>query len=112
LIIVVTLIRALEIFDVETEHHIEELEQHQIVTAERERLARELHDGAIQKVYTPGLPVESASRLTDSKSEIGARLDKSVVILNDAIVDLRRNHSELHAGSPIQPNPCQRTYSK
>jgi signal transduction histidine kinase len=100
MIIAVTLIRALEIFDVETERRIEELEQHQIVTAERERLARELHDGAIQKVYTAGLLVESASRLADSKSEIGTRLEKSVIVLNDAIVDLRRNLSELHAGSP------------
>jgi signal transduction histidine kinase len=51
-------------------------------------------------VYTAGLLVESASRLADSKSQIGARLDKSVIVLNDAIVDLRRNLSELHTGSP------------
>ncbi|HEU0294327.1 MAG TPA: ATP-binding protein [Anaerolineales bacterium] len=99
MIIAVALIRALEVFDVETARRIEELEQHQIVTAERERLARELHDGAIQKVYTAGLLVESASRLADSKSEIGTRLGKSVIVLNDAIADLRRNLSELHAGS-------------
>lgn len=99
MIIAIALIRALEIFDVETERRIEELEQHQIITAERERLARELHDGAIQKVYTAGLLVESASRLADSKSEIGTRLEKSVTVLNDAIADLRRNLAELHAGS-------------
>ena len=99
LVIAAALIRALEIFDVETERRIEELEQHQIVTAERERLARELHDGAIQKVYTAGLLVESASRLADSNSELGARLQKSVMVLSDAIADLRRNLSELHAGS-------------
>jgi signal transduction histidine kinase len=99
LIIAIFLIRALEIFDVVTERRIEELEQNQIITAERERLARELHDGAIQKVYTAGLLVESASRLADSKGEIGARLDKSVIVLNDAIADLRRNLSELHDGS-------------
>lgn len=99
LVIAIALIRALEIFDVETERRIEALEQHQIITAERERLARELHDGAIQKVYTAGLLVESAARLADSKGEIGARLDKSVIVLNDAIADLRRNLSELHAGS-------------
>lgn len=99
LVVAAALIRALEIFDVETERRIEALEQHQIVTAERERLARELHDGAIQKVYTAGLLVESASRLADSSSEIGIRLGKSVVVLNDAIADLRRNLSELHAGS-------------
>lgn len=99
MVIAIALIRALEIFDVVTQRRIEELEQNQIITAERERLARELHDGAIQKVYTAGLLVESASRLADSKSEIGARLEKSVIVLNDAIADLRRNLSELHAGS-------------
>lgn len=98
-ILVVTFIRALEIFDVEAARRIEELEQHQIITTERERLARELHDGAIQKVYTAGLLVESAARLADSESEIGTRLDKSVLVLNDAIADLRRNLAELHAGS-------------
>ena len=103
LVIAVALIRALEIFDVVTERRIEELEQQQIIIAERERLARELHDGAIQKVYTAGLLVESASRLADSRSEIGARLEKSVNVLNDAIADLRRNLSELHAGSQSSP---------
>jgi signal transduction histidine kinase len=100
MIIAISLIRALEIFDVVTERRIEELEQNQIITAERERLARELHDGAIQKVYTAGLLVESASRLADSKSEIGSRLARSVTVLNDAIADLRRNLSELHSDSP------------
>lgn len=99
LVIAIAVIRALEIFDVETERRIEELEQHQIVTAEREHLARELHDGAIQKVYTAGLLVESAFHLADTDSEIGKRLNKSVIVLNDAIADLRRNLSELHAGS-------------
>jgi signal transduction histidine kinase len=99
LVIAIALIRALEIFDVETERRIETLEQQQIITTERERLARELHDGAIQKVYTAGLLVESSLRLADPTSEIGGRLGKSVIVLNDAIVDLRRNLSELHAGS-------------
>lgn len=102
IILVITLIRALDIFNVEIARRIETLEQHQIVTAERERLARELHDGAIQKVYTAGLLVESASRLADSSSEIGIRLGKSVIVLNDAIADLRRNLSELHAGPAAQ----------
>jgi signal transduction histidine kinase len=99
LVIAVALIRALEIFDVETERRIEALEQRQIVTAERERLARELHDGAIQKVYTAGLLVEATSMLADPQSEIGSGLEKSIIVLNDAIADLRRNLTRLHAGS-------------
>lgn len=102
MIIAVALIRALEVFDVVTQRRIEELEQTQIIATERERLARELHDGAIQKVYTAGLLVESAARLADAKSEVGTRLEKSVIVLNDAIADLRRNLSELHAASPSE----------
>ena len=99
LVIAVALIRALEIFDVETERRIEALEQRQIVTAERERLARELHDGAIQKVYTAGLLVEATSMLADPQSEIGSGLEKAIMVLNDAIADLRQNLTRLHAGS-------------
>jgi signal transduction histidine kinase len=98
-ILVFTFVRALEIFDVETARRIEELEQRHILAAERERLARDLHDGAIQKVYTAGLLVESATRLADSNSEIRLRLEKSVLVLNDAIADLRRNLSELQSDS-------------
>jgi signal transduction histidine kinase len=96
LVIAISIIRSLEIFTLETQRKIEELEQQQIITAEHERLARDLHDGAIQKVYTAGLLVESASRLADSGSEVGSRLERAVVVLNDAIADLRHNLAELH----------------
>ena len=99
--IVVAIIRSLEIFSLETQRKIEELEQQQIINTEHERLARELHDGAIQKVYTAGLLVESASRLADSGSEIGSRLERAVVVLNDAIADLRHNLAELHRSDVV-----------
>jgi signal transduction histidine kinase len=94
--IAASVIRSLEIFGLETQRKIEQLEQQQIINTEHERLARELHDGAIQKVYTAGLLVESAARLTDPKSELNSRLERSVVVLNDAIADLRHNLAELH----------------
>lgn len=96
IVIAVTIIRSLEIFSLETQRKIEELEQQQIINSEHERLARELHDGAIQKVYTAGLLVESAARLTEPNSEFASRLDRAVVVLNDAIADLRHNLAELH----------------
>jgi signal transduction histidine kinase len=99
LVTAVTIIRALEIFDLETERRIEELEQQQIIASEQERLARELHDGALQKVYTAGLLVESACRLAEPESEVKARMEKALLVLNDAVVDFRRNLAELHAGS-------------
>jgi signal transduction histidine kinase len=95
-VIAATVIRSLEIFGLESQRKIEELEQQQIINSEHERLARELHDGAIQKVYTAGLLVESAARLTDSNKELGSRLERAVFVLNDAIADLRHNLAELH----------------
>ena len=62
LVLAYTFIRALEIFDVETARRIEAMEQQQILVAERDRIARDLHDGVIQKVYTAGLLVESAQQ--------------------------------------------------
>jgi signal transduction histidine kinase len=102
IVIVVAIIRSLEVFDLETQRTIEKLEQQQIISAEHERLARELHDGAIQKVYTAGLLVESASRLTKPKTELGVRLERAVVVLNDAIADLRHNLAELHHPNVLQ----------
>jgi signal transduction histidine kinase len=102
IVIVAAIIRSLEVFDLETRRTIERLEQQQIISAEHERLARELHDGAIQKVYTAGLLVESASRLTKPETELGIRLERAVVVLNDAIVDLRRNLTELHHPNALQ----------
>jgi len=101
IVIAITIIRSLEIFTLETQRKIEELEQQQIINAEHERLARELHDGAVQKVYTAGLLVESTARLTESESEIGVRLGRAVVVLNDAIADLRHNLAELHHSDAI-----------
>lgn len=104
IVIVITIIRSLEIFTLETQRKIEELEKQQIINAEHERLARELHDGAIQKVYTAGLLVESAARLTVPKSDLGSRLERAVVVLNDAIADLRNNLAELHPSDGVSPD--------
>lgn len=104
-IIAFTIIRALEVFDLETERRIEHLEQQQIINAEHERLARDLHDGAIQKVYTAGLLVESAERIADPDSELGKRLKRAVGVLSDSILDLRRNLAELHAHTQTSSKP-------
>jgi signal transduction histidine kinase len=96
LIMAVATIRALEIFDRETDRRIEAMEQQQILLAERQRIARELHDGAIQTVYTAGLLVESAQKQAPPGTPIANRLEKAVEVLQDAILDLRRNLNTLN----------------
>ena len=100
LVIAVTTIRVLEIFDVETSRQIDSMKQQQILADERERIARELHDGTIQKVYTAGLLVKSAQNLAELETPLAGRLATAVGVLDDAIGDLRQNLSELHA--PVQ----------
>jgi signal transduction histidine kinase len=96
----VAFIHALDVFDVETARRIEEMEQQQILSVERDRIARDLHDGVIQKVYTAGLLVTSAQRHAARESAIATRLNTAATVLNDAIGDLRRNIGELHPTAP------------
>ncbi|HET7143546.1 MAG TPA: ATP-binding protein, partial [Anaerolineales bacterium] len=112
MVIAFTVIRALEVFSLETDRRIEHLEQQQIINAEQERLARNLHDGAIQKVYTAGLLVESAAHIAEPESELDKRLKRAVVALSDSILDLRRNLSELHSHTRSVHEPLPKLLQK
>ena len=94
-------IRALEIFDLESSRRLETMEQAQRLQAEHSRIARDLHDGAIQKVYTAGLLMESLRSHLKETDTTHARFDRAVGALNDAIHDLRSNLRDL---SPAPSN--------
>jgi signal transduction histidine kinase len=106
LVLAVAVIRALEVFDLETRRQIEAMEQQQIVAAERGRIARDLHDGAIQTVYTAGLLVEAAHRATPAESPAASRLEKAMTVLNDAIAALRRNLAEMRPAAAPEALPA------
>lgn len=76
-LLAVSIIRAMEVFDLETARRIEEMEQAQIVSSERMRLARQLHDGSLQKVYTAGLLVESARKHAPAEGPVSERLARA-----------------------------------
>ena len=105
LLLSISIIRALEIFKLETDQRIEALERESILNTERERLARDLHDGAIQKVYTAGLLVQSAVKLIEPHSEVSTRMNRAVAALKDAVSDLRSNLETLHEGTSAQVEP-------
>lgn len=59
-----------------------------LVMEDRERIARELHDGAIQSLFAVGMGLQGlAVRTTDA--EIQARIEASVVQIDRVIRDLR-----------------------
>ncbi|MCG3208799.1 MAG: hypothetical protein FOGNACKC_02411 [Anaerolineae bacterium] len=100
LVLVVSIVRGLQIFEVEVDRRLERMEQAQILQAERERVSRELHDGAIQTVYTAGLIAESIRKKMGHHDPLRARLDQVISALNHAIRDLRQFITELEPGPP------------
>jgi signal transduction histidine kinase len=97
LLLAVTMIRAMQVFDVETDRMIEEMQAAQTLAAERERLGRELHDGAIQMVYSAGLIIESARAKVEDDTIVGERLDNALTAVNEAISSLRATMVELRS---------------
>lgn len=95
LVLVVSVVRGLEIFDVEVDRRLEEMEQAQILLAERERVSRELHDGAIQTVYTAGLMAESVRKKMPDDDPLTVRMDRTISALHHALRDLRQFITEL-----------------
>jgi signal transduction histidine kinase len=87
LVLVVAIVRALEVFDLETQQLISQMEEHQIISMERERMARDLHDGALQQVYAAGLLAQSLQK--QAPETLSSGLGRLVLTINHSIEQLR-----------------------
>jgi signal transduction histidine kinase len=87
LLLAIAMIRGLEIFELETDQIIEHMELNQVVASERERIGRDLHDGALQRVYAAGLQAQAIRK--HMRGQRGNELDDLIGTLNSAIADLR-----------------------
>lgn len=63
-------------------------EQERTVLADRERIASDLHDHVIQKLFAAGMDVQGTIARTRSP-EVGERLQRTVDLLHDTIQDIR-----------------------
>jgi signal transduction histidine kinase len=91
-------VRSLEVFQIETDRRIAEMEQAQLLTADRERIGRELHDGIIQNIYAAGLSLEDARHLVSESPDTARQRILSVMgTLNRTIQDIRRYIFDLRA---------------
>ena len=87
MVLLISIIRALEVFNIETDRMIRSMEQGQVMAVERERIARDLHDGALQQVYAAGLLAQSLKKkLNDS---LATESDQLISTINQAIEQLR-----------------------
>ena len=90
ILIAYLIIRGLEIFNVETDRLLEEAAQARAVSADRERIGRELHDGIIQSLYAAGLTLEDASlTIEEDAPRARSRIDEVIRALNRTIRDIR-----------------------
>ena len=98
-----SVIRALEIFEIETVQVLDEAERARMLMADRERIGRELHDGTIQSIYAAGLMLESAAYLiSDSPVEAKHKLAEVMKSLNHTIQDIRRYIFDLRAEPKVE----------
>src|SRR5690606_28004049 len=85
-----SIVRILEIFDIESARRLEEAKRARAVWQERDRIARELHDGIIQSLYAVGLNLENAQYMMDQAPDQAREQVKMVMKnLNRAIQDIR-----------------------
>jgi signal transduction histidine kinase len=70
-----------------------------VLFEDRERIARELHDNVIQRVFGAGLALQGTIRLV-SNPEAGARLERIVDDLDETIRQLRTAIFELNTSHP------------
>jgi signal transduction histidine kinase len=68
---------------------------------ERSRIMRDLHDGIIQSLFAIGLTIQDTAHSLDlDPAEARARLDKSVVDLDQVMADIRRYILDLERQRP------------
>ncbi|MBE3073393.1 MAG: GAF domain-containing protein [Actinobacteria bacterium] len=68
---------------------------------DRDRIARDMHDHVIQRLFATGLSLQSAARLAEHPT-VRTRLDEAVDNLDAAIKDIRHTILELHRAKPTR----------
>jgi signal transduction histidine kinase len=68
---------------------------------DRDRIARDMHDHVIQRLFATGLSLQAAARMTE-QATVRSRLDEAVDDLDAAIKDIRRTIFELHRARPTR----------
>jgi signal transduction histidine kinase len=86
-VLLIAMISALEVFNIETDHLIRMMEERQVISNEREHIARDLHDGALQQVYAAGLLAQSLKN--HLKGEKKEEVNQLILTINQAIERLR-----------------------
>jgi signal transduction histidine kinase len=79
------------------------------VQADRDRIARDLHDHVVQRIFATALSLDRLSRSLDpSRAETAARLSRSVDELHGTIARIRTSIFELHEAEDVSSAAVRR----
>ncbi|MDX6645279.1 MAG: hypothetical protein QOK40_1006 [Miltoncostaeaceae bacterium] len=95
----ISVVKLLEIFEMEAKQRLEALELARALAEERARFGRDLHDGTIQSIYAAGLHLESVAIRCEDPA-VRAEVRDVVESLNDAIGGIRRYIRALRRPAP------------
>jgi signal transduction histidine kinase len=90
---------ALQVFREERDRRLAAVQEQSALATERERFARELHDGTLQTVYAAGLLLRAAERGLADGQALGS-VRQSIALLDQAVADLRGTLGELRPTPP------------
>lgn len=86
----VFIIRTLSVFDLEIRDRLEAADRTRTLFKDRQRIARDLHDGTIQAIYAAGLQLEAAAGSTGTRPDEAIAIIRGVIKqLNSVITDTR-----------------------
>ena len=71
------------------------------IMADRDRIARSLHDTVVQRLFASGLSLQSVMGLLGSRPDVARRIDQVVQDLDDSITLLRRSIFEAAQRGPV-----------
>jgi signal transduction histidine kinase len=87
ILLLYSMVRTLEIYNIETDMTIKDMEAAQVISNERERLARDIHDGVLQQVYASGLLAQSLKKHVPENQR--PEVERLIVSIDQAISQLR-----------------------
>jgi signal transduction histidine kinase len=90
LVLTWNMLRVLEIFEIEIDRMIEHMQEERIQDEERQRIGQEIHDGAIQAIYSASLMLEAINQKADGNKEVTEGIARTKKVLQSAVTDLRK----------------------
>lgn len=71
------------------------------LTAERERIAQDLHDSVVKHLFASGFTLQSALSFADTPTEVTTRIEQAIDELDHVITQVRATVFELQASSEV-----------